>query len=370
VHLGDAERVTVQKFYPGYLDRTSPTAPPPAGPPSQVGRFYLREPVSADADMVVFDCRFDLTTDSYLTGHTVRGVPTLPGTFVTELAGEAALALIPGWQVVAFTDLKFHHFLQVHPRVPGRPKRIAAHVVRRTDELVTVQVEITTDVLSPTGVLLVKDKPHFRATVLLARRFPTAPHWSDWPEDGAVAVPDPYHVPSAQVLLTGPFVATANTRHTSMGKRATYAPELSPDDPVWSRFVMPSILLDGLARTGVLTLVDGHLVPVAAPLSIRRIDLYQAANDLRLLAEHGRLELYATPADFTMQEQVPDNRFVATTPNGLVVAQMKDITATVIGYYDTRDGRLLSPERTPLSTSEPMTARDIGALTSVGSGQQ
>ncbi|MGI5427250.1 hypothetical protein [Streptomyces sp. CA-179760] len=55
------------------------------------------------------------------------------------------------------------------------------------------------------------------------------------------------------------------------------------------------MLLDGLARVGVLDLVDDRLIPVAAPLSIRRIDLYEEANDHTLSSGPDRIGLYATP---------------------------------------------------------------------------
>jgi hypothetical protein len=133
-----------------------------------------------------------------------------------------------------------------------------------------------------------------------------------------------------------------------LGKRAQYAPPLPADDPTWTRFTMPVILWDGLARTGVLDLVDGHLVPVAAPLSIRRIDLYQEMNDLTLRRDHGALELYSTPVGFAMAEQNNGNRAVATTASGRVVTQLKDIRATVIGYIDAKTGRAYSPDRRPV----------------------
>jgi NAD(P)-dependent dehydrogenase (short-subunit alcohol dehydrogenase family)/3-oxoacyl-(acyl-carrier-protein) synthase len=331
VHLGTAERSTVDSFYPGYL-------------PARDAGFYLRELVAEDGDSVTFECPFRLDTDAYLTYHLVRDAPTLPGTFVTELAAEAARYLVPDKEVVAFTDVTFAHFLKV--RAGDRPdvKRITARIVPSAAELTTVEVRITTDVVSPGGVLLAKDRLHFSARVLLREEFPPPPRWDGWPSVDEVAVTDPYHVPASPVRLTGPFVSTSDTRVGPMGKRARYRVELAGQDPVWSRFTMPSILLDGLARTGVLNLVDGGLIPVAAPLSVRRVDLYQRANDIDLVRRHGSLELYATPAEFTMAGDTPDNRFVAATADGTVVAQMKDIKATLIGYVDAASGEFHPPD--------------------------
>ncbi|MEU8777266.1 SDR family oxidoreductase [Streptomyces sp. NPDC048606] len=351
VHLGEAERATVERFYPGYLD-----APPAGG--ERRGRFYLRRELPAtgtgpDAGgagagaaavgaTAVFECAFDLDTDGYLEHHLVRGIPTLPGTFVTELASEAALHLVPGGDVVALEDVRFLHFLQVHREIPQGPKRITATVTDRVGDLTTVEVEVSYDVVSPSGVKLVSGRPHFTARVLVGKGFPAAPLWQPWDDSEDVPVPDPYHAEGAPVRLTGPFVATGGTRSGPRGARAVYRAELDPAEPAWSSFLVPTVLLDAMARTGVLAPVDG-LIPVAAPLSIRRVDLYQQANDRELTAEHGELDLYVVNPGFG-GEREEGNRFVAAAPGGRVVAQMKDLTATVIGYLDPVTGVVHGPD--------------------------
>ncbi|WP_051905110.1 type I polyketide synthase [Streptomyces bicolor] len=359
VHMGAAERATVETFYPGYLtERPAVAATAPAGEPGAParGRFYLRRTLPTDtgnADTgdrdgpgtVRFECPFGLDTDGYLAGHLVRGVPTLPGTFVTEIAAEAALTLVPDGCVVAFEDLRFLHFLQVREGVAQTPKRITARISERVGDLTTVEVSVTHDVIAPSGVLLVSGKPHFTVRVLVAGAFPTAPKWQRWDGEGEQAVVDPYHVPSAPVLLSGPFRATTDTRRHRLGARSVFRPELDPATGPWRQFLMPTVLLDALARTGVLDPVDG-LVPVAAPLSIRRIDLYQSANDLDLAQTHGALDLYVTQPGFTAAPR-SGNRFVAVAPGGHVVAQMKDVDATVIGYLDPDTGEVRPPAKAP-----------------------
>ncbi|MFE2849539.1 SDR family oxidoreductase [Streptomyces lavendulae] len=341
VHLGAAERATVESFYPGYLD--GPAVAPAAS--GGHGRFYLRRGAgggsAADGDTVRFECPFDLDTDGYLGGHLVRGVPTLPGTFVTEIAAEAALDLVPGASVVAFEDVRFLHFLQVREGVAQGPKKITARITERHGDLTTVSVSITHDVVAPSGVLLVADKPHFTARVLVSGSFPAAPTWEKWDAEREFTVTDPYHVPSAPVLLSGPFRATDDTRRHPLGARSRFRPRFDGHSGPWGDFLMPAVLLDAMARTGVLDPVDG-LVPVAAPLSIRRIDLYQSANDLELARLHGSLDLYVTNPGFS-GERREGNRFVAVGPDGRVVAQMKDLDATVIGHLDPVTGVVHPP---------------------------
>ncbi|MGW6530268.1 SDR family oxidoreductase [Streptomyces venezuelae] len=335
VHLGDAERATVEKFYPGYL----------TAPGGSDGGFFLRRLLSSDERSAVFECPFDLETDGYLEHHTVRGEPTLPGTFVTEMAAEAARHLVPDRHVIAFEDLRFEHFLRVYRGLSSAPRRLSARIVDTAGDTTVVDVRITQDVVSPAGVVLIEDRVHFTARVVLADAFPAAPRWEAWDTADDTPVPDPYHLPGSPVRLTGPFVSTTDTRIHPKGKRGRYALDLPADDPAFSRFVVPSILLDGLARVGVLDLVDGHLIPVAAPLSIRRIDLYEDADDQVLSAQQAPIELYATPPGFDLAADRVDNRFVAARSDGRMLLQMKDMRATLIGYVDARTGEAVAIER-------------------------
>ncbi|MBH5337826.1 SDR family NAD(P)-dependent oxidoreductase [Streptomyces pactum] len=345
VHLGEAEEATVEKFYPGYLI----AAPAPAAAPG----FYLRRLVSRDAGSVVFECPFDLHTDGYLRHHTVRGEATLPGTFVTELAAEAARYLVPGKKVIAFEDLRFEHFLRVYRDVRSGPRRIRAELDGTPGETTVVRVLITEDVVAPGGRVLIRDRVHFRARVVLADAFPAAPRWEAWESGAETPVPDPYHQPGAPVSLTGPFVSTTDTRIHPKGKRARYAPDLPAGDPVWPRFTVPCVLLDGLARVGVLDLVDGHLVPVAAPLSIRRIDLYEETSDHALATAGEVIDLYATPPGFDLAAEQISNRFVAARPDGRMLLQMKDLRATLIGYIDARTGEAVPADRAGREAARP-----------------
>ena len=302
LHMGDAELDLGRRLYPGYLESVD------LDPRTEVVRAFDPEAVPDVGH------------------HLVRGVPTVPASWVTALAAETAARIVPDQEVIGFTDLRFEHFVQAHP---AGPKRISARLLEQGDEVTTVQVRITVDVVSPGGVRLIEDRLLSSVVVRFAREFPRAPHWEAWPEDDEVALPDPYHLDSSPVRLTGPFVATTDTRGHPQGKRARFAPaEVRP-----SAFPIPVVLLDAMVRTEVLALVDQRQ-PVAVPVSIRRIDLYQRSDDHDLLVRHGELELYGTPAESTVGHTAPTNRFVATTADGRVVAQIHDVEATALGYVD------------------------------------
>jgi hypothetical protein len=281
-----------------------------------------------------------LARSAYCSGVTkpsVAGVGTLPGLFVPEIAAEAALQLLPDLRVVGFRDLDFARFLKLVPSLTQSPRRIEAHVLAQSPDAATVRVRISGDVTSH-GRVLQRDLTHFEATVVLARDYPPAPTWPGLGDGLEVPVPDPYHVPGAPVQLGGPFVTTRDTRMHPLGQRARYVCPVGPGDPVFSRFVVPSLLLDGLARVAVLDLVDGRYVPVAAPRSIRRIDLFEPGGDVELGRRHADLDLTVTPAGLDLEDPTAANRFVASTADGRVVAQMHDVRGVVLGWMDTATG--------------------------------
>ncbi|MBU9492429.1 SDR family oxidoreductase [Burkholderia multivorans] len=355
VHLGDAERRAIEAHLPGYFDAPASAQAEPAAAlePAEAGtphmrtatdaRFYLGAELARSDDGVTFERVFDLERDAYLLHHVVNGFPTLPGTFVPELAAEAALQLAPGLKVVGFADAAFLHFLRVYDAKRPSVKRIHARRIGRDGDALLVRVRISGDVTAPGGRILVRDKPHFEITVRLAERYAPAPVW-DAPAAGRfVPIPDPYHFDAAPVRLTGMFVSTADTGMSDAGKHARLRLNVRDDDPVFARFVVPSILLDGLARVAALDVVGGDYIPLAAPMSIARIDLYEDGNDVELARRHGDIALHVTPRTFALEGPASrGNRFVAVRPDGRLLMQMRDVTGIVIGYVNRTTGAFAS----------------------------
>ena len=362
VYMGPAEKAALTAYIPGYFaaaDRPASTG--------GKGSFYIGKVLTATAEEIVVERRFSLETDPYLQHHVVNGYPTLPGTFVAEIATEAALQLAPGWKVVALEDAVFSHFLRVYDTgKAGAARRIHARVAERRADQLLIHVRVLTDITSPDGRVLAKDKLHFEMNAVMRREYPAAPRWEPWNGQGEVAIPDPYHFPSAPVALTDMFVSTRDTRIHPAGKRATWHLALAEDDAVFSRFVVPAIMLDGLARIAVLNYVDGDFLPLAAPASIRRIDFYESGNDMELWQRHGHVDLYSTPRDFTFQSRQPHNRFVAARPDGAMVLQMKDVVGVVVGYIHRVTGAFVAPERMNRGSEAAMAA--AGPATSAWKG--
>jgi hypothetical protein len=347
VYLGDAERRAITTHLPAFFE-APPRRPSFSAAPKEIrrqarsGAFYLGRELTRATDEASFERIFDLGEDGYLQHHMVNGFATLPGTFVPEVAAEAALQLLPNSKVVGFEDAVFHHFLRVYDAQRPSVKNIHAKILRRGDDCEWVQVRVTGDVVAPSGQVLVRDKLHFEIKVLMAERYERAPLWPRWPEAPHTIVADPYHFDAAPVRLTGPFVSTENTRSTPLGKRGRYRLNVAFDDPVFSSFVIPSILLDGLARIAVLNHVADDYIPLAAPAAIRRIDIYESGNDCILAQRHEQIELYGTPREFALDGAGSRNRFVATRPDGLMLLQMKDVSGVIIGYVHRATGAFVA----------------------------
>jgi hypothetical protein len=209
-----------------------------------------------------------------------------------------------------------------------------------------VRVQILTDVVAPNGATLATDREHFAITVRMRDEFPAAPRWTPWSDaDDRGYVPDPYHIDNPAVVLSRGFVSTRNTRRSILGRRAEYDLHLSPDDERFRQFLVPAVMLDGLVRVAVLDPVDDGYVTLAAPRSMRRIDLYEPGNDLDLAARHNQVSLYSTPGRIDLEDPMSSNRCVAVAPDGRVVAQIHDTTTALLGYVHPESGDFRTPQQ-------------------------
>lgn len=315
--------------------RDGATAQPREPAAAAGGPFFLGATLSQSDDHITFERVFSLERDPYLRHHLVNGSPTLPGTFVAEIAAQAASALVPRQVPVRFENMTFSSFLRVPDDRPVR-KKILGSVVGRLPDETLVAVRVVTDVVAPDGRVLASDKPHFSCVVRMRDRLPAAPRWN-LPELPSDAVPqmDPYHVPNRAVHLGGPFVTTRGMWVHPHGCRATYAPTLDPADPIFGSFRVPVVLLDGLLRVSVPDQAPEIPRMLAVPATIRRLDLYVAGNDCELAAGTERIELSSVPAS-----PACDARAVASFSDGRVVAQIDGMRAAIVGSL-TEDGEFV-----------------------------
>jgi NAD(P)-dependent dehydrogenase (short-subunit alcohol dehydrogenase family)/3-oxoacyl-(acyl-carrier-protein) synthase len=313
-YMGEAELRTFDRLYPGYLEF--------GGDHQRLG-FFLRKFTRREPDSVEFECTLSLEVDEYLRHHLVRGTPTLPGSFMAEIAAEAAAVLVPDLDVVGLRRMAFHKFVKVYEGRPPVTKKIAARIVERTSDGAVVNVRITADLVAPGGVLLASDQLYFETTVLLRSGFPATPGWAPWQPAEEFSVSDPYYSTGSPVLLTDEFTSTSDLRLHPLGRRAKF---VLNHQPIWTRFAVPAILIDGMARLTSISSDRGGTTEVSVPTFVEGIDLYQRANDLDL----GNVEMFAT-----------NEKVVAVRSDGTVVAVANGIEAALIGRVSTDDKSLL-----------------------------
>jgi NAD(P)-dependent dehydrogenase (short-subunit alcohol dehydrogenase family)/3-oxoacyl-(acyl-carrier-protein) synthase len=322
VHLGTAELSMLDQRVPGLVTGTPPTLLADSRP------FFLGVPLKREDGAEVFERLLDLRADNYLLGHQVNGRPTMPGTFVLEMAAEAARQLVPDQVVVAFESVVFHRLLRLHPIRRSAPFRVTATLLPPRTSESRVAIRVTSDVHAPTGAVLARDRLHFELEVVLADAVPTAPHWATWPVGVARLVPDPYVIENPALRLSGAFDTLREPSVCEGWGQATFR---LPDEALgmpFTRFQVPVLLLDGLARTSVLTRTTDEHLPLVALSSVGRVELYGPGSDVTL-GDAGPVRLLSRPED---DAESGGYRCAAVDRDGRVLAAMRDLRGTAVGF--------------------------------------
>ncbi|SDP97396.1 polyketide synthase dehydratase domain-containing protein [Lentzea jiangxiensis] len=215
-------------------------------------RFYLREIFEEYTCGISALC--ELADEAYLSGHVVRGRPTLLGAFVLEMAAEAALALRPGVRITGFTGLVLHRFMSLQD---GRTavKRIEGRLNGSE-----VAVTVSGDVVAPDGRVLVHDRVDAEVPVRLADDLGTVT--ADLPAvDGLPLTAGD----SGPLALTGRFASLHDVRAGTLGRWARFG--FTPGSSWPAGFVTPALLIDAAVQLGLGAATD----EVAVPQRIARI---------------------------------------------------------------------------------------------------
>ena len=213
-------------------------------------------------------CELSLATHPFLAQHRVNGAPTVPGAFLLELAGQAALSLRPQRRVVRFADATFERFVKVPAR--GTTVTVLLRVFAEDERETVVQAKVVSDFVHSSGAVLQRGIEHAGALVVLAPA--GAPlgerRAADLTAQG-IELADPYQSPDSPVRLSGPFGAL---RRLVCRPRTTSA-LFHPREPLGSaEAVLPVLLLDALFRVSGTCSIDGR-VPISVPVACRRIEL-------------------------------------------------------------------------------------------------
>ena len=257
---------------------------------SEAPPYFLSAPHARRTGEHEWSLRFTSAQDPYLHDHLVHGIPTLPGTFMLEIAAEAAEAAYPGHTTTAFSGADFTAFVRPFlGRIPP-DVRVRAEFAPSADEA-GHRVRVTMESwLSPRGPdSPVIRKRAFRADVHLSASPPPPPTpcVPSRPPGTGEPVPDPYYQPDSPVRLTGIYRNTSDPRVLGGHGYARWTPELT-DQPWLGRFSVPALLICSAARTSALPADAAAQQTLYVPRHIEHIRLHAAAaNDIQLAARHG-----------------------------------------------------------------------------------
>ncbi|WEV29336.1 SDR family NAD(P)-dependent oxidoreductase [Streptomyces sp. 71268] len=338
--IGDLDWATLERSAPGFraacraLAEAAPE-PPRAAPPRPPARAFLTDPPrpvpaggapAAEAQSAsppapsVWDCEVSLDRHPYLLDHLVDGRPTVPGTFILELAAEAAAELAPGLVPVRITDVVLSQFIRAARHRWPRTLRVTA----TTEGPGRIRVRVTSPPQGP-----VPEREHTRMVVHLARSAPVGP-WGPPPIGHGTPAPNTYRLPDTPVRLGGVFDALSEPRFQPDGGSATLCLAPVRDSAPFDGFLLPSLALDCLLRTCVL---DGRRpgpVPVLVPTALASVDLFTTANDRELAATY--------PDGLVLRHwfdaATGDECYAALAPDGRVLLQVTGVSGAVKGWYD------------------------------------
>ena len=233
----------------------------------------------------------DPVRDRYLLDHLLRGVPTLPGALIAEMAAEAAAATTADKRPIRLCDLRFHAPVTVRLGHAGRSPVYRASLRPDPDNADQADAWVLSDVTTPDGVVLKRDHLHAQARVVLGTGLPTAPPLYLPGLDGDQVVPA-YYGDHHAVRLSGPFRSLLRARVTRDGAAAEFGPLLGEWAERFAACRIPVLLLDALVQLALLAeagdpgTADGRGMPLV-PVGIQQVELFTELNDVALLARYG-----------------------------------------------------------------------------------
>ncbi|MFE2914003.1 SDR family oxidoreductase [Kitasatospora indigofera] len=337
--IGDADWSTLQRLAPDFRAaclETAEAAPEPllTVPPRRGPQAFLTAPPEQRGEESVWRIELGLDEHPYLLDHLVDGRPTVPGTFILEMAAEAAAGLAPGLLPVRITDVVLSQFIRAARHRWPRQLEVAA--VRTGDR---VRVRITSPAAGP-----VPEREHTRMVVHLASALPPAPRYAVGAGTGPAA-PDTYRLPGTTVELGGVFEALCEPRLAADGGSALLRLAVPAGAGPFDRFVLPSVALDCLLRTSVLDGRRAHEVDVMVPTRLASVEFFTAANDIELAAAGEAVTLR-----HWHDTSSGEGRCAALTHDGRALIRVRGITGATKGTYDTRTGAWRPAGPTPVRT--------------------
>lgn len=327
--IGDNDWRTLQRRAPGLQAAclaTAESAPEPRRlNPHRSGRRAFLSTVKRDnaARATTWTFEVEIESHPYLLNHLVDDRPTMPGTFILEMAVEAAAELVPDLIPSRITDVVLSNFIRA-PRNRW-PRTVQVRAVRDGDQ---VRVRVMTPAWGQ-----VPEREHSRMVVHLDRSLRTGSWWPPTPAGGDEA-PNTYQIAGTTVELSGIFGALRLPRLLDDGGAAELRLGIAAGAGPFTGFLLPSLALDCMLRTAVLDGRRPGTIPVMVPTTLSSLELFTAANDLELAqAWPDGLILRHRRDPVTGQKSC-----AVVAPDGRALIEAVGIAGVDKGVFDTRRG--------------------------------
>ncbi|MFF0148165.1 beta-ketoacyl synthase-like protein [Amycolatopsis sulphurea] len=293
--------------WPRARDFTARPATTAARRPHRQG--VLLTPAPSDTDTAAsWTWQADPERDGYLREHVIDGRPVLPAVIMLAMAGEAATRLAPGTTLTGFRGFRIEEPLYADPD-SGTPASCRIHAVHR--DPTTVDVSIRSDLTTPDGRLLRRDRLHCHTSVTLG-----APPGSVRRPGGTGSYrarldDDTTMRPDIPVRLSGVWRTLSDLTADPTGAHARWLPHAEPGG-VFAHLCLPALLLDSLCRLS--TWHGPGLLHMGVPLSIEHVELFTTDSDVALARRH--------PAGLDLYHDAATGSYHAVAPAGEVLVRI------------------------------------------------
>jgi hypothetical protein len=286
--------------------------------------------------------------------HVVAGRPTLPWVFAIDNAVRSAQAQSNGFQSIEVTDLRFDKYIAARD---DRDLELKARtqLVRENDEETEYRVELRSDFVHSTGIVLNRDVLHYACNVHLMKSPKINREWQHLPEPaGLTAVPDPYLDSQSPLRLRGVFRCLEDIRISNDVRYASFRIKEDELPPEFLNSSIPCLLLDALGRMSSLVLDESGRLLICVPVRGSRIWIAPEVNDRTLLGTPIMLRAVGAPRidGEMMFMEVKDTYAEAIMPDGRVILGLQDFACRIVGAVKVqsgpfRTGAMTQPEYLP-----------------------
>ncbi|WP_414937141.1 SDR family oxidoreductase [Amycolatopsis sp. cmx-11-51] len=277
------------------------------------------DPVERREDYARWEWRPDARRDRYLLDHVYRGYPVIPGAEFCSMAVQAAQRLHRGPGLPAETeDAEFSEFMFADVR--HTPQLFSLHAERKDPQ--RVRVWCTSDVTDPQGKVLRRDRWHVGITIVFA----TAPERaSSWPRldlpSAARPIQNPYSTAGSLIQVTGSFDTLFDIQLHPDGNKGRWVSRVKSDEFF---AVLPEAvtLIDAMGQLSLLRVTEDGRIPIAVPNRMKSHRWHVHGSDTELMRRF--------PTGLELSYFAEQDTCVATSPDGVVVAELRGIEGRVV----------------------------------------